>query len=265
MTLLQAAILGLVQGLTEFIPVSSSGHLLLLQEAFGVTEAGLGFDVALHVGTLLALLAYFYKDIYELAIALIKPRPMTRPARFIAAATLPAAFFGIILQDAAETTFRSPLLVVFTLSGVAILMILAERLAAKQSSLKDIKQVSLRQALFVGLAQAVALIPGVSRSGSTITAGLFAGLDRLAATRFSFLLAIPITLGAVVKVATENETLNQISTDPDLFAIGIVTAFASGAVAIRFLLRFVAKHSLRTFAYYRLALAAVTLVVLVLV
>ncbi len=193
MNILQAIILGIVQGLTEFIPVSSSGHLLLLHQAMGITEAGLGFDVALHIGTLAALLVYFHKDIVTLLVAFFRQSPQTKLARLLAAATVPALIAGVLLQDKAETTFRSPLLVCISLSVMAVVMLVAERWSQKHQAQKDINKVSPKQALLVGGAQAVALIPGVSRSGSTITMGLFSGLDRVTATRFSFLLAIPIT------------------------------------------------------------------------
>ncbi len=262
MSILQAIILGLVQGLTEFIPVSSSGHLLLLHHAFGLSEQGLGFDVALHIGTLLALMVFFYKDILELAQAIFTKGPKTRLAWVVALATVPAVIAGMLLQDRAETTFRTPYLVCATMAVMALVMLAAERYGRGSTVLE---KTTHKQGLIIGVAQAVALIPGVSRSGSTISAGLFAGLDRVAATRFSFLLSIPITAGAIAKVVSDQDTLNQIKNETGLFAIGIVTAFISGVVAIRFLLKFVAKHSLNVFAYYRLVLAAITLILLTVV
>lgn len=264
MGIFEAVILGLVQGLTEFIPVSSSGHLLLMSQAFGVNQSGLGFDVALHIGTLAALLAYFHNDVFRLFKSLFRHSVETKLAWLIAAATVPAVIAGSFLQTTAETTFRSPVLVCLTLAGVALIMLLAEQVASRAQGLKELQKISPRQALLVGFAQALALVPGVSRSGSTITAGLFVGLDRVAATRFSFLLSIPITFGAILKVVGSSATLDHISAEPALFAVGIVTAFASGAFAIHYLLKFVAKHTLKAFAYYRLALAAVSLVLLTL-
>src|SRR5690606_20857429 len=154
----------------------SSGHLLLLHEALGITEGGLAFDVALHIGTLAALIAFFWRDVWELAHQGLTGGPRRRLTIILAAATVPAVIAGAWLQDAAETTFRSPLLVCFTLSAVALLMLWAERVAAKRQPAK-LERVTLKQGLLIGGAQAVALVPGVSRSGSTITAGLFAGLD----------------------------------------------------------------------------------------
>lgn len=262
MTILQAIILGLIQGLTEFIPVSSSGHLLLLHQAFGIQEQGLGFDVALHMGTLAALVLFFYKDILTLARDALRGGPKRRLAFILALATVPAVVAGVLVQAAAETSLRSPFLVSITLSLMATIMLVAEKQAAKRTNQVSFEKITLGQGLVIGVAQAIALIPGVSRSGSTITAGIFAGLDRVAATRFSFLLSIPITFGAIIKILFDDDTLRQVSSEPELFIVGIVTAFTSGAVAIRFLLKFVAKHTLNVFAYYRLVLAGAALLLL---
>lgn len=261
MSLLQAIILGLVQGLTEFIPVSSSGHLLLIHHLLGIESGGLSFDVALHIGTLAALLLFFHKDILKLLREGKRGGPQRRLAILLAIATVPAVLAGLWLEDAAQTSFRSPVLVCVSLGLMALVMLLAESVAIHRP-VRSIEKISFKQGLLVGCAQAVAVIPGVSRSGSTITAGLFVGLDRVAATRFSFLMSIPITFGAIGAVLLEDQTLSQIKAEPDLFAIGILTAFASGALAIRFLLRFVAKHTLRPFAYYRLAVAIIGLILL---
>lgn len=263
MTLLQAIILGLVQGLTEFIPVSSSGHLLLLHHVFGIQEVGLGYDVALHIGTFTALLLFFHKDVRDLVRSLILGKgPKAKLAKIVALGTVPAVIAGMLLQTTAETVFRSPQLVCISLVVMAVIMLVAERYASSRNGAKAVERVTFRQGLLVGLAQAIALVPGVSRSGSTITAGLFAGLDRVTATRFSFLLSLPITFGAILKFMYDGDTVQQVREDPALFVVGIVTAFLSGVVAIRFLLRFVAKHPLNIFAYYRLALAAIAIVLL---
>jgi undecaprenyl-diphosphatase len=263
MTILQALILGLIQGLTEFIPVSSSGHLVLAHHFLGITTTGLSFDVALHLGTLGALIIYFHKDLWALAQAVLQRKPEARLAWLLAVATIPAVITGVLLESAAESAFRSPTLVAVNLALVAVLMIGAEeyyhRVVRGATSLQ---KVTLRQALVMGCAQAVAIVPGISRSGSTITAGLFSGMERVAATRFSFLLGIPITGGAILKVLSEKQTLQEVSNDRIIFAVGIVAALASGLFAIRFLLNFLSKHSLMTFAYYRLGLAVLVLLLL---
>ncbi len=263
MNILQAIVLGIAQGFTEFIPVSSSGHLLLLHHAMGLDQNGLGFDVALHIGTLCALLVFFYHDIIELVISVFKRTEKTHLAWMVALATVPAVVAGVILQDLAETTFRSPQLVCIALASMAFVMLAAERYSKSRKARTSLEAVSVKQSLSIGFAQAAALVPGVSRSGSTITTGLFLGLDRVAATRFSFLLSIPVTAGAILKVTTEAQTIADAKATPGLFVVGIITAFLSGMFAIRFLLKFVAKHSLNVFAYYRLVLAGAVLILLV--
>lgn len=259
MNILEAIILGLVQGLTEFIPVSSSGHLIILHEMLGAGNGGLTFDVALHLGTLLALVLFFYKDIGRLATALFRKAEETRLAWLLALATVPAVIVGVLLEDLAASSFRSIRLVAVNLILVGVLMIAAERYGQRRARTTSLQAVSRNQALAMGLAQAAALIPGVSRSGSTITAGLFGGMGREAAARFSFLLAIPITFGAVFKVLLEPDALASVSQETDIFAAGMVTAFLSGLFAIGFLLRFVAKHRLDVFAYYRFGLGGLVL------
>lgn len=259
MTILKAVVLGLVQGLTEFIPVSSSGHLVLLQKWLDVQNQGLTFDVALHIGTLLALLLYFHKDIRHLILGILGKNEQRRLGLMLLAATVPAVISGVLLKDAAETTFRSERLVATNLIIVAFIMLLAEWYAKRVEKKTELYSISTMQAVIIGAAQAVAVVPGVSRSGSTITAGLFAGMDRVAATRFSFLLAIPITFGAILKVLLDGAALTQIQNESGYFAMGIINALFSGLFAIRFLLRYLSKRSLSVFAYYRIALGTFVL------
>lgn len=260
MSYIEAIILGIVQGLTEFIPVSSSGHLLLTHEILGVSEIGLAFDVALHIGTFIALLIFFHKDIYELILGFFGKNGRKKLARIIAVATIPAVIGGLLLQDLAEDAFRSPVLVSINLIWVALAMLVAEYYAKNRKDKQvNIEKTNLKQGLIIGLAQTVALVPGISRSGSTITAGIFAGLDRVSATRFSFLLAIPITFGAILKVMTDSETINQVSSQQGIFIVGILSAFLSGLFAISFLIKYLSKHTLNIFAFYRLLLGVIAL------
>jgi len=259
--IIEAAALGIIQGLTEFIPVSSSGHLLLTQYALGVEGSGLAFDVALHIGTLFALILFFHKDIIHLVYGILGKNESKQLAWLIVLATIPAVIGGYALQSTAETTFRSPWIVSFNLIAVAILMLLAEKYAAKRKQ-KSLDQIKWKQAISVGFAQVIALVPGVSRSGITITAGIFSGLDRVSATRFSFLLAIPITFGAVLKVTSDSSFTTQVSNEKAVFLVGIVAAFASGLFAIKFLISYLSKHSLAVFAYYRIALGIITIILL---
>lgn len=262
MSLIQAIILGIIQGLTEFIPVSSSGHLLLAHYFLGVEGTGLAFDVALHIGTFIALVIYFHNDIKQLILGILGKNEYKKMAWILVLATIPAVIAGTLVQDLAESSFRSPWLVSINMIWVAFAMLLAERYAKNKKSKSDLKEVKPRQGLIIGFAQALALIPGISRSGSTITAGIFTGLDRVAATRFSFLLAIPITFGAIVKVVSDGQVTNSISQEFGIFAAGITASFISGVIAIKFLLKYLSKHSLAVFAYYRIGLGILVLLVL---
>jgi undecaprenyl-diphosphatase len=257
MQLIQALILGITQGLTEFIPVSSSGHLILVGQWLGFEHSGLGFDVALDIGTLAALVLFFRRDIRQLLEGLVRKTEHSRLSWLMAMATVPAVIAGVLLQDMASTVFRSQTLVAFNLIWVAVLMLAADHLARRQLELKDI---TVGRALSIGLAQCLALVPGVSRSGITITAGLLAGLKGEAATRFSFLLSAPIIFGATLKVMIEPENVAQLTAEPWLYAAGILGAFVSGYWAIRFMIRYLAKHGLKLFAYYRIALGVLILV-----
>lgn len=261
MSIIEAIILGLVQGLTEFIPVSSSGHLVFLHEAFGITENGLMFDVALHIGTLAALLMFFHKDIVLLIKGIFGKNEYTKVAWLIVFATIPAVISGMLLQERAESAFRSVQLVATNLILIAFLMLGAEWFTKRYERKTKLENITTSQAFAVGVAQAIAVVPGVSRSGGTITTGLFMGLDRVAATRFSFLLGIPITFGAIVKVMMDDGASLMLGDGFGLFAVGIVTALLSGLFAIRFLLKFLSKHTLAVFAYYRIVLGVFVLLV----
>ncbi len=265
MTIIQAIFLGLVQGFTEFIPVSSSGHLILARHFLNMPTGGLTFDVALNIGTLAALVIYFHKDIWVLTKAIFSKQKETRLAWLLAAATVPAVIAGVLLEKSAETAFRSPRLVAINLIIVAIIMLFAERyyhLHVKKPTKLD--GVSNKQALGMGVAQAAALVPGVSRSGSTISIGLFLGMDRVAAMRFSFLLGIPIMFGGIAKKLLEPGFASQFHHEQMQYIAGVLAAFMSGMIAIRFLLSYLSKHSLSIFAYYRIALSVLVLLVLAL-
>ena len=194
MTYTQGVVLGLVQGLTEFLPVSSSGHLILVPHVFGWPDQGLGFDAVMHLGTLAALLAYFRREL----MGMVSGTLSRRLAVLLILGTIPGGLAGVLLEKLVESKLRSPLLIACTTAGWAIVMWIADRRAAPAPKMPGdpLERVSLGQALTVGCAQAIALIPGTSRSGITITAGLFSGLDRATAARFAFLLGIPITAGA---------------------------------------------------------------------
>lgn len=255
MSIFEALILGLVQGLTEFIPVSSSGHLILTHELFGSAENSLAFDVALHVGTLGALLLVFYKDVLVLAKNVLSNNKQGRLARLLLLATLPAAFAGLLFGDLIDEHARIPLVVAGTLAVVGILMLISERYAS--SSVPEDKTPSTKQGLTIGFAQALALVPGVSRSGATMTAGFFMGMGRKQAVRFSFLLSIPIIAGSALGILLKDS--GGVSFNLPLL-VGMVTALLSGFFAIKFMLNIIEKVGLKPFAYYRIILAFFTIV-----
>ena len=262
MNILQAIILGLVQGLTEFIPVSSSGHLVLFHHLLNVAENGLAFDVALHLGTLIALVAYFRRDLIKYFVALLRKDENTKLALLLIVATIPAAVIGYLLESRAESQFRSVRLVGGTMLLFGLIMLIAERYYHRFRRHSTLEDVTTTQSMAMGFAQALAIIPGVSRSGSTITAGLLSGLDRISATRFSFLLGIPITAGAVLKVFSEGGVLSSARDQQAIFLTGIITALLSGLFAIKFMLGYLAKHGLHVFAYYRIVLGFMIMIVL---
>ncbi len=251
----EAIILGIIQGLTEFIPVSSSAHLIILPWLFGwegIIDT-ITFDVALHFGTLVALLFYFRDDWMKiLRTALSKDAMIWK----LLIGTIPAAVIGFLFHDLFEKA-RSPLLIVFTLCTVSILMLLSER-SYRESQSSGVEKVNLFDALFIGIAQACALVPGVSRSGITIVAGLARGLRRDASARFSFLLGTPAIFGA--SMLEGKRLVDADNIEYKIFFIGIFISAITGYIAIRFLLRFFQRHSLIPFAYYRFFLASVIII-----
>ncbi|MFH1366441.1 MAG: undecaprenyl-diphosphate phosphatase [Patescibacteria group bacterium] len=256
---------GIVQGLTEFLPISSSGHLVILHKLVNFRlQDDLSFDVILHAGTLVALLVFFYKDIITYLAAFfkslvkwnLKNDANQRLAWFILAAAIPAGIFGYLLEDTAESTFRSPFLVAAMFIIVGIFFLILEKFSQKTKELKDM---GLFGAVIIGLCQAIALIPGVSRSGITIIAGLSQKLKREEAARFSFLLSIPVIFGAVIKKLTEFFSHSFSGYEMIIYVLGFSAAFLAGYFAVRFLLNYLKNHSLNIFAYYRFGLAVIVI------
>jgi undecaprenyl-diphosphatase len=258
-TYTQGVVLGLVQGLTEFLPVSSSGHLILVPHVFGWPDQGLAFDAVMHLGTLAALLAYFRRELLDMASGALS----RRLAALLILATIPGALAGVFFEKLIESKLRSPLVIAVATAGWAIVMWIADRRAAgPPAAPRDpLERVSLGQALTVGCAQALALIPGTSRSGITITAGLFGGLDRATAARFAFLLGIPITAGAGSLKALRLLRDGLPPGEAGPLTAALITAFVSGWFAVWFLVSYLKKRSLRPFVIYRLALALVIFLV----
>jgi len=286
LNVLEAVALGVVQGLTEFLPVSSTAHLVLVPWFLHWPDPGLTFDVALHLGTFLAVAWFFWDDLTTLARAWFKSLrspdlrndPMQQLAWFVLAGTVPAAIAGVVLQKKIETTFRSPYIIAGTMIGVALLLALAELLGKRE---RDIKKMTLVDAIAVGCAQMCALIPGTSRSGSTITTAMGLGLTREAAARFSFLLGTPIIFGSFLfktrsytKAFKEQTHLHgaamykalgaHLAHSPNTlpFLAGVVASTVVGYFCIRFLMAFLQKRSMWVFIGYRLALGAIILVLI---
>lgn len=269
MTYAQAVVLGLVQGLTEFLPISSSGHLILVPRVFGWPDQGLAVDAALHLGTLAALVAYFRGEL----IGLLAGTVSRRLGVLVVLATIPAGVAALLFGPLIEDTLRWPMLIAFTTAFWGVVMLVADRRAppapgAGRSGAPGVgaqgdplERVDWRQGLAVGFAQALALIPGTSRSGITITTGLLAGLDRATAARYSFLLGIPITAAAGLKKALELANGEQAVSQGGPLAVAIAVSFVSGWFAVWFLVNYLKRRSLTPFVVYRLALAALIVAV----
>lgn len=273
MPLLHALILALVQALTEFLPVSSTAHLILTPWLLGWEDHGLLFDIALHLGTLVAVLLYFAKTWIRLAFLAIgrevwKPAPgevdhdlyeNPRLMWLLVAATFPAGIAGLLLKDYVETVFRSPAVIGVMLIVVGLLIAAVER---RGGLVRDLDNISFRDAMTVGCAQALALIPGTSRSGITITAAMFLGVTRHSAARFSFLLSTPIILGAGLKAFLDAMEQGGIPAEMhQAFVVGVVASAVFGYAVIAFFLRYLQRATLRVFVYYRVILGIVVLAV----
>jgi undecaprenyl-diphosphatase len=265
-TILQAVVIGIVQGLTEFLPVSSSAHLILVPRVLGWDNAFIlspAFDATLHLGTLVALVVYFWRDLWRYFVAflrLLRDRTVgtdvdKKVALLLAISVIPGAILGVGLESFVDTFFREQLLVVCALLVVgAVILFFAER-AARHTH--DMEALTPMQALGIGLAQALALFPGISRSGITISAGLFLGLKREAAARFSFLMATPIIAGAGLWKLRELLNGSAGSFDGAALAAGMIAAAISGLVAIWFLIAYLRRASTDVFGLYRVAAAIV--------
>ncbi|MEM1175652.1 MAG: undecaprenyl-diphosphate phosphatase [Pseudomonadota bacterium] len=265
MTWLQVVVLAIVQGISEFLPISSSGHLVLVPVAFGWSDQGLAFDVAVHFGSLIAVCLFFWDDIKAMIrgglnlLGLKFDGPEATMALGIALGTIPAAVAGLTMAGWIEANLRDPSVIVFTLAGYGILMVVADRLGKRDKNITDI---TLKHAFIIGCAQALALIPGTSRSGVTITAGRFLGFDRRDAARFSFLLSVPVIL-----LATVYEMGSLVVRDADVpwaqFGVAVVVSAIVAYISIDFFMRVVSRIGLLPFAIYRIVLAAVILYLLV--
>jgi len=268
MTMFEAVFLGLVQGATEFLPVSSSGHLVLVPWMLGIDEPGLTYSAILHWGTVLAVLVYFRADLVRIVVAGLKSirtrsldDPDARIGWWIVIGTIPAVVFGVFLKDGFERLFGNPRAVSLFLFFTAALLWTSERKAAQTRNAEDLPWFT---ALLIGLMQALAITPGISRSGATIAAGLEAGLKREEATRYSFLLGVPAVLGAGLLSLIDLLAAGIAAAQWPVLLAGFAAAAMSGYIAIRWLLEYVRKHSLKVFSVYCVLLGVGALLVSVL-
>jgi undecaprenyl-diphosphatase len=266
MPLIQVIVLAVIQGITEFLPVSSTAHLIVAPWLLGWQDPGLTFDVALHVGTLVAVAAYFFRTWLQIILhgfgirygadEMLRQNP--RLLWLLVAGTIPAGVIGFLFEKQAESTLRSPFLIGAMMILIGVVMWIGERAGSRQ---RDLGAISVGDSLVIGAAQALAIVPGVSRSGITITAGLFRNLDRVASARFSFLLATPIIAGAAVKklydVLKHGGGIPVEMHTP--FALGIVVSGLTGLAVIAFFLRFLQHRSLNFFIYYRIVFGIIVI------
>jgi undecaprenyl-diphosphatase len=265
--LFSAALLGVVQGLTEFLPVSSSGHLILARAFFGwdAGRFGIAFDAACHVGTLLAVVTFFRAEVARLVAA--APGALAgrdgddeRLGRLIIAGTIPIVIVGGLFGDVIEARVRSPLIVAANLVIGSFGLLWVERIGRQRNELREARSLGYGEALAIGVAQAAALAPGLSRSGATLTVSMFVGLRRESAARFVFLMSLPAVLAVAVKEVRDLSAIGLAGVPVTLMAVGLVVSALVGYLTVTYFLRYLASHSLAGFAYYRLALAAVTVV-----
>ena len=258
---LQIIVLAIVQGITEFLPVSSSGHLILVPYFTDWPDQGLDFDLAVHIGTLTAIVAYFRHTLAAMArdwvLSVVQRREVgeSRLAWAVLFGTIPAGVVGLLFRHDIETTLRSPLVVACTTIGYAVLLFVADRIGKQQ---RDERSIGWLDVVVIGCAQALALVPGTSRSGVTITAGLFRGLSRAAAARFSFLLAVPVMTAAGLAEVVGHAG-GDVAMDTRAVVLGLVVSALTGFACIHFFLKWLTRYGVLPYVLYRLALGAVLL------
>lgn len=264
MTIFRAIILGIIQGIAEFLPISSSAHLIIFPYLFGWEESGLAFDVALHFGTMMAVILIFFKDWWNLfvgAIKDVKEKKKTTNGKmfwYLIIATIPAALAGVLLDNVIESVIRNKVwIIALALAIMGLLIYVGDKWASKYYKKEtEFEDITLKQALIVGISQAFAVIPGFSRSGTTILAGRLQGISKEAITKFTFLLSVPVICGATILKVGDLALTKEV-------IVGIITSFATGIIAIKFLLRYIKKHDFSIFAFYRVILAIIVLVKLI--
>ena len=266
--MLDIIILGIIQGIAEFLPISSSAHLIIFREIFGFgsnigSNIELAFDLALHFGTLLAIVIFFFKELWKLLIDGLTKGNKTKDGKlflFLILATIPAGIVGVLFEDVFDSFFRKQLwLIALALIIMGIIIYLVDKKSKADKSMKDLKWY---QALIIGCAQVFALIPGFSRSGTTITASRALGLDREDSAKFSFYLSIPVVAGATLFSLIKDNTITIISENLMIFGIGILISFIVGLLCISFLLKYIKKNDFKIFMIYRIVLGLLVLFML---
>lgn len=268
MKIIQVIILGIIQGIAEFLPISSSAHLIIFRDIFGIGqfitgEFEMSFDIALHFGTLLAILVYFFKDFFKMIKDGFTKGVKTTDGKilwYIVVATIPAAIFGVLLEDKIDELVRSNyVLICGCLALMGIIIYLCDK---RNKQIKTFKTMKLKDAIIIGFSQVCALIPGFSRSGTTIAAARCLKMKREDAAKFSFYLSAPVVAGAVAIKVLKGEMLSLITFNPTIFIIGVLISFISGLLCIKFLLKYIKSHDYNIFMWYRLGIALLSLIVL---
>ncbi|MBE6146992.1 MAG: undecaprenyl-diphosphatase UppP [Firmicutes bacterium] len=260
-------ILAIIQGIAEFLPISSSAHLIIFRDLFGIGanavngDLALAFDIALHFGTLLAIAIYFFKDFWNMIIKGLTKGPKDKEGKllwYIIIATIPAAIAGLLFEDVIENLIRNNFIVI----GLALIImgIIIYLLDKSMNQEKTIEKMSLKDAILVGISQAAALIPGFSRSGTTIACARSLKLNREDAAKFSFYLSAPVVFGACVLSLLDNATIQAITSNISIFVVGIIVAFISGLLCIEFLLKYIKKHDFKIFMWYRVILGIIVII-----
>jgi len=268
MNIIQTIILGIIQGIAEFLPISSSAHLIIFRDVFKIGsfitgDMEMSFDIALHFGTFLAILVFFFKDFWKMIIKGFTKGVKDKDGKMmwmIVVATIPAAIFGVLFEDVITDLIRTNyVLIAIALAFMGIIIKYCDKL---NSEVRSFKEMSFKDAILIGCAQVFALIPGFSRSGTTISMARCLKINRSDAARFSFYLSAPVVLGAVAIKVLKGEMIALITNDPVTFIIGVVISFVSGLFCIKFLLNYIKKHDYNIFMWYRLILALIVLIVL---
>ncbi len=265
MAIIETFLLGVIQGIAEFLPISSSAHLIIFRDIFGIgagmpKNMALAFDVALHLGTLLAILVFFFKDFWNMMIKGFTKGVKDSEGKllwYLVAATVPAAIVGVLFEEKIETVIRSNyILIALALIIMGIIIYYVDKISKQE---KEITDMSLKDAILIGCSQVFALIPGFSRSGTTITAARILKLDRESAAKFSFFLSAPVVCGAVFLQLIKSGTIDLIISNLSTFLLGVITSFIIGMICIQYLLKYLKKHDFKVFMIYRILLAIIVL------